>query len=105
MSARAITQRSAGSYAVSGPLSLATVSALQRAGQRAFANADPSFEVDLEGVAAVDSAGLALLIDWLAWAAAHQRRVRYINVPAALQSLAGLSEVRELLELPPATAS
>lgn len=104
MSQRGITRQSAELYAVSGPLTLATVAGLQRAGYRAFADAASSFEVDLGKVVGADSAGLALLIDWLAWAATHRRRLCYRNMPPALQSLAVLSEVQEIL-LPAAPPS
>jgi phospholipid transport system transporter-binding protein len=104
MSQRGITRQSAELYAVAGPMTLATVTGLQRAGYRAFADAAASFDIDLGNVDGVDSAGLALLIDWLAWAATHQRLLGYRNAPPALQSLAVLSEVREIL-LPAALPS
>jgi phospholipid transport system transporter-binding protein len=53
--------------------------------------------IDLAGVSAGDSAGLALLIEWLSIARGIQRPLRYENIPCQLQQLARLSEVEELL--------
>jgi phospholipid transport system transporter-binding protein len=53
--------------------------------------------IDLAGVSAGDSAGLALLIEWLSVARSVKRPLRYENIPSQLQQLARLSEVEELL--------
>jgi phospholipid transport system transporter-binding protein len=53
--------------------------------------------VDLAGVAASDSAGLALLIEWLSVAKAAAHPLHYQHVPPQLQQLARLSEVEDLL--------
>ena len=53
--------------------------------------------IDLAGVTAGDSAGLALLIEWLSIARSVNRPLHYENIPSQLQQLARLSEVEELL--------
>jgi phospholipid transport system transporter-binding protein len=53
--------------------------------------------IDLAGVTASDSAGLALLIEWLSVAKSAGRSLRFENIPSQLQQLARLSEVEELL--------
>jgi phospholipid transport system transporter-binding protein len=53
--------------------------------------------IDLRGVTASDSAGLALLIEWLSVAKQKGRPVRYENVPAQLHQLARLSDVDDLV--------
>ncbi len=53
--------------------------------------------IDFAGVSAADSAGLALLIEWLSGARGADRKLRYVNLPQQLQQLARLSEVEELL--------
>jgi phospholipid transport system transporter-binding protein len=53
---------------------------------------------DLQGVGEADSAGLALLVDWLASARAAGRTLRYAQVPGQLRALAKLSDVEPLLE-------
>ena len=53
--------------------------------------------IDLSSVTASDSAGLALLIEWLSVAKAANHPLRFENIPSQLQQLARLSEVEELL--------
>jgi ABC-type transporter Mla MlaB component len=53
--------------------------------------------IDLSGVTSSDSAGLALLIEWLSVAREAGRSLRYENVSAQIKQLAVLSEVDELL--------
>ena len=53
--------------------------------------------IDLAGVTASDSSGLALVIEWLSVAKAAGKELRYENIPTQLQQLARLSEVEELL--------
>ena len=69
-------------------------------GDTAFGNLQRA-EVDLAGVSRADSAGLALLLEWSVSAAAAGRSLRYRNVPSAIASLAGISDVAELLSAPP----
>jgi phospholipid transport system transporter-binding protein len=91
---------------VSGSLEFATVAALLPLGADAIAKGRAAV-IDLSGVTASDSAGLALLIEWLSIAHTQQRALRYENLPSQLNQLAALSEVEELLAPPgqPAAAS
>ena len=68
---------SSGVYRLEAPLTFATVPALRQAGLELIAAASGDLEFDLQSVATSDSAGLALLIDWLAEARALQRTLRY----------------------------
>jgi phospholipid transport system transporter-binding protein len=81
---------------VTGLLRFTTVSALLPEGVDAI-NGGRAAVIDLGGVAASDSSGLALLIEWLSVAKAAGRSLRYENIPSQLQQLARLSEVEELL--------
>ena len=97
--ARGGTLRDAGSgrYCLVGAMTMATVAALRAAGLRAFAASSGAIEIDLGEVVRADSGGLALLIDWLAWARAAGRTMHITAVPAALLALARLSGVEEFL--------
>ena len=53
--------------------------------------------IDLAGVTESDSAGLALLIEWLSVAQRAGRSLRYENIPLQLHQLARLSNVEELI--------
>ena len=53
--------------------------------------------VDLGGVIEGDSAGLAVLVEWLAAARARGVTLRYENVPAQLLAIAKISDLDGLL--------
>jgi phospholipid transport system transporter-binding protein len=85
-----------GRYRVSGELDATTVTDVLKQGEQQFAGVK-QLEVDLSGVAQSDSAGLALLIEWLRAARQHDQRLRFSNLPQQLIALAKISEVDELL--------
>lgn len=86
-----------GSYRLEAPLTFATVPMLRQPGLERIAAASGALQFDLHGVVASDSAGLALLIDWLAEARAQQRTLRYVQASDSLRALARLSEVESLI--------
>ena len=55
--------------------------------------------VDLSGITAVDSAGLALLLEWQASRQGASGALEFTNAPASLMSLASLAEASELLKI------
>ena len=57
-----------------------------------------SCEVDCSGIQASDSAGLTVLLEWLALAKRDGRSLRYVNLPADLLAVARISGVEELLQ-------
>jgi phospholipid transport system transporter-binding protein len=81
---------------VVGALEFATVTELLPLGTSAIDSGHASV-IDLGGVTGSDSAGLALLIEWLSVAKAAGRSLRYDKVPLQLQQLARLSEVDHLI--------
>jgi len=54
-------------------------------------------EIDLSGLRSGDSAGLAVLIEWLASALGRGATLRYTGVPAQMRAIARISELEELL--------
>jgi len=94
----AFVATSTGVYRLEAPLTFATVAALRNPGLALIAAAGSGgLTFDLEAVPAVDSAGLALLIDWLATARARSCQLHYAKPAETLLSLARLSEVEALL--------
>jgi|SRR5688572_27699333 len=85
-----------GRFELSGDVGFADAARLLAAGDAAFAGLE-RVEVDLARVAQVDSAGLALLLEWSLAARDAGRGFRYLNIPPAIASLAGISDVAELL--------
>ena len=53
--------------------------------------------IDCSAVTRADSAGLAVLLDWLAWGRRKTRPVSLVNLPESLLAIARISEVDGLL--------
>jgi phospholipid transport system transporter-binding protein len=53
--------------------------------------------VDCAGLTRADSAGLAVLLDWLAWGRRKSRAISLVNLPESLLAIARISEVDGLL--------
>ncbi len=87
-----------GRFRVTGDLGFETVKALLASSREQFASAG-QIEVDLAGVTHGDSAGLALLIEWLRFAQRSGKSIRYTGIPEQLRALARISEVDELLPI------
>ena len=85
-----------GRWILSGDLLFETSAQLLAEGEAAF-GAAPRIEVDLSRVRRMDSAGLALLLEWSLAARAGGSVVVYRNPPAVLGALAGISEVAEFV--------
>jgi phospholipid transport system transporter-binding protein len=87
-----------GSFAVRGAMTFATAVPLHAAGLAALgASPEARLALDCAGVGDADSAGLAVLVDWLAWARAAGKTLQLRNVPAKLLDIARISELDELL--------
>ena len=93
-----VTRTAPDQYAVTGPLTFATARSALSSGIAAFSSASGSpISVDCSGVGASDSAGLAVLLEWLAWGRRSGRELRYSGVPETICAIARLSEVDSLL--------
>ncbi|HTY49296.1 MAG TPA: STAS domain-containing protein [Steroidobacteraceae bacterium] len=82
---------------VRGALTFQTARRACAAGIGVFAASTGALTVDLAAVAAADSAGLAVLIEWRRWAHLNGRRLGFANLPAAISGLAKLSELDGVL--------
>jgi phospholipid transport system transporter-binding protein len=56
-----------------------------------------SLEIDLAQVSEADSAGLALLIEWVRVAKDAKQQLAFHNVPGQIGALARISEVEDLV--------
>lgn len=94
----AIAEPTTGRVVVAGELSFATAREAREAGLRALeACSAPAVLMDLGGVTRADSAGLAVLLEWLAWGRRKNRQVALENVPQPLLAIARISELDGLL--------
>jgi phospholipid transport system transporter-binding protein len=86
----------AGRFRVSGVLDASTARDVLEQSEARFQQFK-DLDVDLGGVGESDSAGLALLIEWLRMARQSQKAIRFANVPAQIEALARISEVEDLI--------
>ena len=94
-----LTAAAPGSLRAQGPLNFASARRACALGVQALTQtADGRLEVDCSGITVSDSAGLAVLLEWLAVARRARRSLRYTHLPEGLAALARSREVRELLE-------
>jgi phospholipid transport system transporter-binding protein len=85
-------------FAVRGELSFVTAARAHAAGcallQRGVGS---EMRIDCSGIETADSAGLAVLLDWLAVASRRGLPLRFLALPLPLQQLARIGGVSELL--------
>ena len=87
-----------GRWLLEGELGFATVPAIL-AHPGADIGDTTDIEVDLKGVTRADSAGLALLVEWLRESERAGRRIAFVNVPPQLLSIARVCGLDEILSL------
>ena len=90
----------AGQLVARGALTFATARAARLAGIEVLAAAgrQAPLVMDCAGVSAADSAGLAVLLDWLAAAKAAGQQLRFSGLPEGFAALARISDLTELLD-------
>ncbi len=90
-----------GRHALDGVLTFATARAVHEAGQRvilAAGTGEAGLEFDCRGLTETDSAGVAVLINWLALARRLGRGLKYVGISEDVKAIARISEVDQLLE-------
>ncbi len=85
-----------GRFAVSGEFGFRTVSKILDHSKELFSPYDV-LEVDLGGITWADSAGLALLLEWVNWSKYYVREISFKNVPDQIIAIARICEVEDLL--------
>lgn len=86
-----------GRYRLQGEMTFQTCGKILRKSEPAFEE-HTRIEVDLSGVTRTDSAGLALLLEWITWANHTVREIRFKDVPERIDAIAKVTEVEELLK-------
>ncbi len=92
-----VLEQAAGRLVVRGPLTFATARRARDLGLAKLAGAR-SWRVDCSGITAADSAGLAVLIDWLGVVSRAGGGLCYDSLPESLLGVARISEVEDLLK-------
>ncbi len=83
-------------FHVAGELTFATVNALLEQAPALF-EIHHKLNIDFTDVTRSDSAGLALLIDWMRLAKTNSKEIMFYNIPAQMLAIANASGVDELL--------
>jgi phospholipid transport system transporter-binding protein len=93
-----VSEPSQGRVTVSGELTFATARDARHVGILVLESSSAqSIVIDCSGVTRADSAGLAVLLDWLAWGRRKSRALSLQNLPASLVAIARISELDGLL--------
>ena len=85
-----------GRFRIEGDLSFRTAGAALARSRKLFRD-HAVIELDLSGVRRADSAGLALLLEWVNWARHSAREIEFHHIPAQLMAIAEISEVDDML--------
>lgn len=85
-----------GSFLLSGDLTFETVPAAWRTSS-ALLDQGGDITLDLQGVSHTDSAGLALLVEWMRAARGQGRRIIFKNIPPQMLAIATVSGLEQIL--------
>lgn len=86
-----------GKFSLSGNMTFQTAGQILRISEQYFEK-HTRIEVDLSGVTNSDSAGLALLLEWITWANHTVREIRFLETPSRIDAIARTTEVDALLK-------
>ncbi|MFA6163794.1 MAG: STAS domain-containing protein [Methylobacter sp.] len=90
MSKLNIIDQGAGHFVVDGDLTFSTIDK-QSVKSFSFLKAAKEITIDLGRVSCTDSAGLALMIEWIKYTRHNKTQLRFKNIPDQLLTLAKLS--------------
>ena len=85
-----IIDQGAGLFVVDGDLTFATIDK-KTVKSFDFLKSTKQVTIDLSRVTCTDSAGLALMIEWIKYTRHHRIQLRFKNIPEQLRKLAKLS--------------
>jgi len=86
-----------GRFELSGEMTFETAERILMASEEPFEQ-HTRIEMDLGGVTRADSAGLALLLEWITWANHTVREIRFLSMPERILAIARTTEVDQLLK-------
>lgn len=87
-----------GAWRLTGELTYETVPALAERVGELFADAE-AVQVELGGVTRSDSAGVALLVEWVSEARRRGVPIRYLDIPSQMLAIARVSSLDHVLPL------
>ena len=97
MSQYSLKDLGTGRFALSGKMTFDTAGSILRESEELFEQ-HTLLTVDLSGITQTDSAGLALLLEWITWANHTVREIRFEGMPDKIDAIARTTEVDSLLK-------
>ena len=94
-----LKQIDAQQFVLSGELTMQSVPNIARESLELINRMSGDIKINLAQVVRADSAGLALLIDWLRHAQGNGFKLEFEHLPAQLLQIAKLSELHKLLPI------
>ena len=85
-----------GRFTLSGAMNFSTAGKVLMDSEELFEQ-HTLIEVDLSGITHTDSAGLALLLEWITWANHTVREIHFSGMPEKIDAIAKTTEVDNLL--------
>jgi phospholipid transport system transporter-binding protein len=98
MSGAAIRRGADNRLVVEGELDFTTVIGLL-ADTQPLLDAGADVRIDLQGITRSDSAGLALLIEWMRTAQRLGKAIQFLNIPSQMLDIARVSSLDQVLPL------
>lgn len=92
-----LVDQGGGRYVLSGELSFASVDLALKATSGLPAAGVDQLQFDLSGITRADSAGLAILLEWLRKAADRGVKLSYVKPPQQLLDIARVAGLHEIL--------
>lgn len=99
MSLASIKLQDDGRFLVSGEMNAVTVPALRRTAKDLITTSTAELFFDLQDVGRSDSAGVALLIDWMRLAKEKQLEIKFQNLPEQMWEIARVSDLDHVIPL------
>jgi len=94
-----IHQDANGSFQLEGALSYANVSSVYKKTAGFFKKNRTHIQIDLGGITHSDSAGVALLVEWLSEARDNNQILKFINIPKQMLEMVRISSLERVLPI------
>lgn len=85
-----------GNFEISGEMSFDTAEQILRASQKAFRQYE-NVRVNMSAVEKADSAGLALLLEWMSWAREGIAKIDFVEIPVSVLAIAHAAELNDII--------
>lgn len=99
MNRNGFLRRHDGAFEVTGALTFQSVPEFLALSANGLREGSAPVTIDLGGVERVDSAGLALMLEWLRLAHAAGREIRFVNAPEQVRHLIRVNGLTEALNV------